>query len=182
VERRGEIFMLPIFWVTVLFAQTETDFTLAPEQAEEKPKLLSEHPTILWMQQRSNAMRAKVNRSPLPLSEGLCEAACGQARFQAQANCVVTKKWIGNMVGNSYSTPYMNHFLNGTPESRARQNGYSQGVYEILAFTTPEFDVFQNWSSSAGHYARIVGPARCCGFGMAYGPDGVAHWCGLYGQ
>lgn len=137
--------------------------TTAKKPGEVKPAL-HEHPTLVKMLERSNALRRTVGLPPHRISPALTKAAQDHAWFMARSGA-------------------FSHESNGGPMYRAQRYGYRNLVRENIAMG--QFDVshvFSSWQSSGGHWANIASSTRDAGFGLAIGPDGSRYWVAVYGD
>jgi uncharacterized protein YkwD len=137
--------------------------SLPQVQKPAKPAL-HEHPTLVSMLQRNNAMRQSMGLPPHRMSPALTKAAQDHAWFMAR-------------------TRAFSHESNGGPMFRAQRYGYRGLVRENIAMG--QFNVshvFGDWRASGGHWANITSPTRDAGFGYAVGPDGSGYWVALYGD
>jgi uncharacterized protein YkwD len=136
----------------------------ASKPAAVKKPALHEHPTLLKMLQRNNALRGSVGLPPHRISPALTKAAQNHAWYMAHSGA-------------------FSHESNGGPMYRAQRYGYRNLVRENIAMG--QFDVshvFSSWQSSGGHWANITSGTRDAGFGYAIGPDGSAYWVAVYGD
>lgn len=135
---------------------------------EAKPVLkkpeLHEHPTLLSMLRRNNAVRGRLGLRPHRINPQLTKAAQDHAVYMART---------GNF----------SHHSNGGPQGRAARWGFRGMVRENIAWGQVDVnDAFQSWQSSSGHYASIVSGTTEAGFGYAVGADGRGYWVALYGS
>jgi uncharacterized protein YkwD len=129
----------------------------------EKPPL-HEHPTLVKMLDRNNALRRSAGLPPHRISPALTKAAQNHANFMARSGA-------------------FSHESNGGPMYRAQRYGYRNLVRENIALG--QFDVthvFSSWQSSGGHWANIASGTRDAGFGCAVGPGGSRYWVAVYGD
>ncbi len=124
---------------------------------------LHEHPTITAMLEANNQLRASVGLSAQRISPRLTLAAQAHARYMAD-------------------TGYFDHYVNGTPQSRANEQGYSGSVLENIAMGYGTVDgAFNGWHYSPGHWASIISDTPEAGFGYAVSANGTGYWVGMYG-
>jgi uncharacterized protein YkwD len=129
-----------------------------------KKPALHEHPTLVKMLDRNNALRRAVGLPPHRISPALTKAAQNHAWYMAHSGA-------------------FSHESNGGPMYRAQRYGYRNLVRENIAMG--QFDVshvFSSWQSSGGHWANIASGTRDAGFGYAIGPDGSTYWVAVYGD
>lgn len=125
---------------------------------------LHEHPTLLRMLGRNNALRQRMGLRPHRINPQLTKAAQDHAVYMART---------GNF----------SHHSNGGPQGRAARWGFRGMVRENIAWgQTDVNDAFNSWQSSSGHWASIVSSTTEAGFGYAIGNDGRGYWVGLYGN
>jgi uncharacterized protein YkwD len=146
---------------TAATSATNTAATKIPSVA--KPAL-HEHPTLLQMLQRNNALRSAVGLPPHRISPALTKAAQNHAWYMANSGA-------------------FSHESNGGPMYRAQRYGYRNLVRENIAMG--QFNVshvFSSWQSSSGHWENITSGTRDAGFGYAIGADGSRFWVAVYGD
>lgn len=129
-----------------------------------RPAHLHEHPTLLRMLGRNNALRQRNGLRPHRINPQLTKAAQDHAVYMART---------GNF----------SHYSNGGPQGRASRWGFRGMVRENIAWgQTDVNDAFNSWQNSSGHWASIVSGTTEAGFGYAIGNDGRGYWVGLYGN
>ena len=152
-------FLLVAVFATSVLANEKS----AATPAAKKPAL-HQHPTLLRMLERNNALRRSRGLPPHRISPALTKAAQSHARFMAR-------------------TRAFSHEANGGPMRRAQRYGYRNLVRENIAMGQSNIaHVFSSWQSSGGHCANITSPTRDAGFGYAIGPDGSTYWVAVYGD
>jgi uncharacterized protein YkwD len=128
-----------------------------------KPQL-HEHPTLVRMLERNNALRRAVGLPPHRISPALTKAAQDHAWYMARSGA-------------------FSHDANGGPMYRAQRYGYRNLVRENIAMgQTSISEAFSGWQSSSGHWANIASGTRDAGFGYAISPDGSRYWVAVYGD
>jgi uncharacterized protein YkwD len=138
--------------------------TVTANKPEVEKPLLHEHPTLVQMLQRNNALRRAVGLSPHRISPALTKAAQNHAWYMAHSGA-------------------FSHESNGGPMYRAQRYGYRNLVRENIAMGQSNVShVFSSWQSSGGHWANIASGTRDAGFGYAIGPDGSTYWVAVYGD
>jgi uncharacterized protein YkwD len=125
---------------------------------------LHQHPTLLRMLGRNNALRGRLGLRPHRINPELTKAAQDHAVYMAR-------------------TGSFSHYSNGGPQGRALRWGFRGMVRENIAWGQHNVDAaFNSWQNSSGHYASIVSNTTEAGFGYAVGRDGRGYWVAVYGN
>lgn len=141
---------------------TDMEDVELPQEQEVVP--LHQHPTLVSMLKRNNAMRAALGLPPHRINPELTRAAQDHAWFMAR-------------------TGQFSHESNLGPSGRARKYRYRGLVRENIAWNYRGVSsVFHGWQTSAGHWANIISPTVDAGFGYAIAADGSTYWVGMYGE
>ena len=141
-----------------------TSKSSTPDAGKQRPRLLHEHPTLLRMLTRNNALRQGRGLRAHRINPALTKAAQDHAVYMAKT---------GNF----------SHYSNGGPEGRAAKWGFRGMVRENIAWGQRDVgDAFHSWQNSGGHWASIVSNTTEAGFGYAVGKDGRGYWVALYGN
>src|SRR5262245_50984988 len=126
----------------------ETEPPAVQEQPDYVPSF--EPPSIVGQMLAESKRPRRAPGLPDPvLDERLCAAAQDQANYLSQ-------------------TRTFDHFVNGSPLSRANRRGFRGTVREIIAgpFQTVA-NAFRGWSQSPGHHSSILADCDRCGFAQA---------------
>lgn len=157
-------FVAIVLSATGLVAADATVTTTASKTPAVQSPALHEHPTLVKMLERNNALRKSRGLPPHRISPALTKAAQNHAWFMAR-------------------TGAFSHESNGGPMSRAQRYGYRNLVRENIAMGQTNVDhAFSSWQSSGGHWANITSSTRDAGFGYAIGPNGATYWVAVYGD
>jgi uncharacterized protein YkwD len=138
--------------------------TLAKKPVKKKGKLpLHEHPTLVKMLAKNNALRKEVGLKPQKMSAELTKAAQDHAWYMAR-------------------TGDFSHYGNHGHQARAKKHGFRGMALENIAMGYQTVDIaFAGWQSSGPHWASITSDAPLAGFGFARSEDGTSYWVGVYG-
>jgi uncharacterized protein YkwD len=145
-------------------AYANDSITAKKTTAAAKKALLHEHPTLVKMLDRNNALRKSMGLPAHRISPALTKAAQDHAWYMANSGA-------------------FSHDSNGGPMYRAQRYGYRNLVRENIAMGQANVShAFSSWQSSGGHWANITSSTRDAGFGFAIGPDGSTYWVAVYGD
>ena len=145
-------------------AATSSSAKSSTAKASTATRALHEHPVLVRMLEKNNALRRSLGLPPHRISPALTKAAQDHAWYMAK-------------------TGAFSHHANGGPMLRAQRYGYRNLVRENIAMGQINVDhVFSSWRSSSGHWANITSSTRDAGFGYAIGPDGSRYWVAVYGD
>jgi uncharacterized protein YkwD len=124
---------------------------------------LHDHPKIVRMWERSNALREQVGLMPHRLNPELTKAAQDHAWYMARSGD-------------------FSHYSNRGPSGRAVKYGYRGGVCENIAMGQGSVQAaFVAWRNSGGHWANITSGTIDAGFGYAVSRSGAPYWVAVYG-